>query len=173
MKTLLITLFCFIISQFLMIFSSFSQETEKIVIVGKFSWLEWKERAGWADFNAPEYIINTLKADSISYYYQNNNIKFIIFSGSWCGDSKTEVPKMFKLFETAIIPADSISLYGLDREKQESSGTALKYQIQRVPTLIILINNKEAGRIIEFPRPNYTWEDEILEILKKYITIGQ
>ena len=140
---------------------------EKRIITGEFSWSQWQKEAGWHNYNASayepgDYISGQLNAIITS---PGSNIEFLLFSGSWCGDSESEVPKIFKLFTEAKIPLSKITLYGVDREKKEPEGIAEKYKIKRVPTLVVLKNGKELGRIIEFPAAS--WEEDIFKILIK------
>jgi thiol-disulfide isomerase/thioredoxin len=136
---------------------------EKIVITGKFSWTEWKNKSGWEHFTADEYNPGQFLTEQIGEISKSSNIKYLIFSGSWCGDSKTEVPKLFKLFENARKNSEQIELMGVDREKREPSGIAEQFLIEKVPTLVILKNNSELGRIVEFPTTS--WEEDIFKIL--------
>jgi thiol-disulfide isomerase/thioredoxin len=129
------------------------------IIVGKITWDDWKKDAGWSDYSAIDYS----PTDLVEFReIVNSDISFILFSGSWCGDSKSEVPKIFKLFSQAG-KENKIKLYGLDRMKDEPSGIAKLYKIEKVPTLIILRDNQESGRIIEYPA--ISWEKDIMQII--------
>lgn len=133
-------------------------------IVGKFSWSQWQENAGWTDYSASQYhpdriIINELK----TILKEKKDVSFLIFPGSWCGDSEKGVPEIMKLLRLCDYNINSIDIYGVDRQKTEPTSTAKKYKIERVPTLIILENGKEIGRIVEFPI--LSWEDDLLTIL--------
>jgi len=78
-------------------------------------------------------------------------IKTIVFLGTWCPDSRRNVPHFLKVADEAGIPADSISLYCVDRTKKSDDGLTSTYQIERVPTFIFLKGGKEIGRIVESP----------------------
>lgn len=77
------------------------------------------------------------------------NIHFIVVGGTWCGDTKRELPKFFKTVSLAHIPDTNIVLYGVDRSKKSSDGFTEKYDIINVPTFILFANGKEIGRIVE------------------------
>ncbi len=77
------------------------------------------------------------------------NIHFIVVGGTWCGDTKRELPKFFKTVSLAHIPDTNIVLYGVDRSKKSNDGFTEKYNIINVPTFILLSNGKELGRIVE------------------------
>ncbi len=142
-----------------------SFNSEKQVISGKFSWTEWRRQAGWESYNADNYEPGVFLTEQLNSLINNKNkrISFILFSASWCGDSESEVPKIFKMFDIANIPLSKIELYGVDRAKRELSGTAEKFNILRVPTLIVLKNGNEIGRIVEHPLSS--WEEDIFKIL--------
>jgi thiol-disulfide isomerase/thioredoxin len=133
-------------------------------IVGQMSWDTWKEKAEWKDYNADSYIINKDRIKIIENLIKRNNINFILVAGNWCSDSEREIPKFFKLIQEANINMDKIILYGVDREKKEPTGETIQYNIEKVPTLIILKNSEEIGRIVEFPV--ISWDEDLLTILE-------
>lgn len=142
-----------------------STKNEKKIITGEFSWNQWQKQAGWESYDAAEYLPGEFLSQQLKHIVVSEDVNLLLFSGSWCGDSKSEVPKIFKLFESANISLDKIKLYGVDRNKLEPTGTAEKYKIKRVPTLLVLRNGKEIGRIIEYPKTS--WEEDIFQILTK------
>ncbi|WP_114792423.1 hypothetical protein U0035_17150 [Niabella yanshanensis] len=90
-----------------------------------------------------------------------------IFFGSWCGDSKREVPRALKVLSATAFPEKQIKLIGLGgtdslykRSPEEEEKTK---GIYRVPTFIIYKNGKELGRINEFPV--YTFERDLFTIV--------
>jgi thiol-disulfide isomerase/thioredoxin len=94
------------------------------------------------------------------------DLEFVLFLGTWCGDSKREVPRMLKLLEAAGVSEDNIRMIALDRRpgkyKTSPQGLEKKYGIKRVPTLIVLKNGREINRIVE--RPWATLEEDLLRI---------
>lgn len=93
------------------------------------------------------------------------DVHFFMVVGTWCGDSRREVPKWFKILDALQIPADKITVFGVDRSKQSTEGTTDKYNVRRVPTLIVFRGEDDIGRIVEAPRA--THEIDLLRILKK------
>jgi thiol-disulfide isomerase/thioredoxin len=92
----------------------------------------------------------------------HGDVSIIVFLGTWCPDSKHEIPRFLKIADLAGIPADSTRLYGLDRSKKSPDGSTEKYEIRKVPTFIFLKNGQEVGRITEFPQT--TLEGDMLAI---------
>lgn len=97
------------------------------------------------------------------------DLEFVLFLGTWCGDSKREVPRMLKLLETAGVSQNKIRLIALDRRpgkyKTSPEGLERKYGIKRVPTLIVLKKGREINRIVE--RPWSTLEEDLLRITRQ------
>jgi len=93
----------------------------------------------------------------------NSGVQVLVFLGTWCGDSKREVPRFLRIVDAAGISMDRISLYALDRNKASPEGVEARYGIERVPTFIFLKKESEIGRIVETPRT--TLEGDILTIL--------
>jgi len=93
----------------------------------------------------------------------NAGVHVLVFLGTWCGDSKREVPRFLKLVDAAGISMDRITLHALDRKKTSPDGMEAGYGIERVPTFIFLKKEAEIGRIVETPRT--TLEGDILTIL--------
>jgi len=93
------------------------------------------------------------------------NIHFIVFGGTWCGDTKRELPKFFKTVSLARIPESNIELYGVDRSKRSSDGLTETYDITSVPTFIVISGGKELGRIVE--QPEESIELDLMHIVQK------
>lgn len=139
------------------------EPVEKKAIVGTFKWSEWQEKAGWASYDAADYIpddsvMSELKA------VNKDNISYILFSASWCPDCMKEMPQLMKIFKLMDLDLETITIYGLTyKEKTEPTGTYLKYDIKRVPTLVVLKDGEEIGRIVEYPVESL--EKDLLKIL--------
>lgn len=92
-----------------------------------------------------------------------------IFMGTWCGDSRREVPRMFKVLHQCGADAASIQLICTGRTdstyKQSPTHEERGKDIFRVPTLIVYEHGKEAGRIIESPVQSI--EQDLLSICRK------
>ena len=76
--------------------------------------------------------------------------------GTWCGDSKREVPKFYKVLEAANFSENKLRVVGLNngskQYKQGPNGEEKGLNIHRVPTFIVYNKKgKEVGRIVEHP----------------------
>lgn len=167
MKTLLL---CLMASFAILIISCSSakytvskDDTNKTVINGKISWSNWQKEAGWQSDSADDYTPKLFYVEKIKEIMANENVRFVMFSGSWCGDSKNEVPKFFKIIADMHLLKNYVELYGIDRNKNDQDGIAQSLKIEKVPTLVIYRGGKEKGRIVEFPIKS--WEEDIFDIL--------
>ena len=88
------------------------------------------------------------------------DISVVIMFGTWCHDSKREVPRMLRILDSAGVGTEKISLIGVDTKKAEPKGREKLYNLRNTPTLILLKNGKEVGRIIE--RPNVSLEADLI-----------
>ena len=93
----------------------------------------------------------------------NAGTRFLVFFGTWCSDSRREVPHFLKIADDCGIDSSRIRLYGVDRSKKSRDGLTETYHIDRVPTFIFLKNGTEVGRITE--KPAGTLEADMLSIL--------
>lgn len=121
----------------------------------------------WFEAQHDDYLINDrvvrkLK-DSIGQY------KIKVFFGSWCGDSKREVPRFYKILEQAKYPTEQLEVVALNRSsesyKQSPDGEEKGLNIHRVPTFIFYKDGKEVNRIVEHPKE--TLERDMLHIISQ------
>jgi thiol-disulfide isomerase/thioredoxin len=89
-------------------------------------------------------------------------VRTVVFLGTWCSDSRREVPRFLKVADEAGMPRDSVTLFAVDRSKISKDGTTGEYRIERVPTFIFFKEGKEIGRIVESPEA--TMEQDMVRI---------
>jgi thiol-disulfide isomerase/thioredoxin len=106
-----------------------------------------------------------LKTDAINKLLEinNGNISIKIVMGTWCPDSRREVPRFMKVLNAWQFPTDNLTFIGVDDAKQSPVSEYVKLDIHRIPTFIIYKNNLEAGRIIENPATSL--EQDLVNIL--------
>jgi thiol-disulfide isomerase/thioredoxin len=110
----------------------------------------------YSNYKPDEAIINELKA-------QTEAITIKIVFGSWCHDSKMQVPKFYKVLDQIQFKDSKVAVIGVDRMKKTHEADISGMKIRFVPTFIIYKNGEEIGRIIESPKK--TLEKDLLEIL--------
>ncbi len=92
----------------------------------------------------------TPQSQAVAELKKNTNIQFITFMGTWCDDSKFIIPKFYSLLDAAGFPHDKVTLIGVDRSKKTLSHLTEALNIINVPTIIIMNNGKEVGRVVEY-----------------------
>jgi thiol-disulfide isomerase/thioredoxin len=137
-------------------------------LIGKFEVKQLKEDTAYNKWYVKNY--DAYKTENILLpkikTLADNTTKIQIFMGTWCGDSKREVPRMIKLLDKAGISNyeiigtyDTDTLYKVSPQHEEKG-----LNIFRVPTFIVYKNGKELNRIIEFPKDNL--EKDLVTILQ-------
>lgn len=92
------------------------------------------------------------------------NYTFHLFSGNWCPMCIVALPEIMSTFTELKIDKNNINFYDVNAFKTEPKEYLLKFNIKRVPTLVVLDeNNNEIGRITEYY--NKSWREDIKEIL--------
>ena len=121
----------------------------------------------WFKPNYDSYVVDSFTCDFIRPLLAGKSIT--IFLGTWCGDSKREVPRVLKMLDccnfspnnlTLVMVSNKDSLYKKSPQHEEAGKN-----IVRVPTIIIEQKGVEIGRIIEFPITSL--EKDLLSILRK------
>ena len=92
-----------------------------------------------------------------------DSLSFIIFAGSWCSDTKLELPRFLKVIDTLNLGKNPMDIYFLDLNKKSKFVTPSVYNILLVPTFLILRAGIEIGRIEETPKESI--EKDVLQIL--------
>ena len=108
----------------------------------------------------PETILQLKKLNLKNYTVQ-------IFLGTWCGDSKREVPRFMRLANEIGFPIGNIQLIAVGDPdslyKQSPQHEEKGLGIFRVPAFIIYKNGVELNRINEFPVSSL--ENDLLNII--------
>jgi len=96
-----------------------------------------------------------------------DGVAVTIFLGTWCGDSRREVPRMLALLDGLGLDAHDVTLIGVDNAedaiKRSPGGEERGLEIWRVPTFVVMRDGTEIGRIVEHPVTSL--ERDLLEVL--------
>ncbi len=119
-----------------------------------FTWYAANQKA----YTAPASLSAGMKAnkDAVSY---------MIFGGTWCEDTQFILPKFFKTQEEAGVADSKVSFIGVDRQKKSIGNVASVMGITNVPTIIVMKNGKEVGRVVEYGTTG-KWDEELAALLK-------
>jgi thiol-disulfide isomerase/thioredoxin len=140
-----------------------SKNHEELVLNGKINQKDLIEKFPWFEDNYKRYFPNDSIINQIKEFPYE--LKVLVFMGTWCDDSKNEVPKFFKISQALQFHENQVKLIAVDRNKHCDSIDISSYKIELVPTFIFYKNEKEIGRIIESPKE--TLEKDLLKIMNE------
>jgi thiol-disulfide isomerase/thioredoxin len=92
-------------------------------------------------------------------------LQFVLFGGTWCEDTQFILPQFFKLQEMSGVPDSMITFFGVNREKRSLGSIAEAFGITNVPTIIVMKDGKEIGRVVEYGKTG-KWDKELAEIIR-------
>lgn len=119
-----------------------------------FSWYASSQSSYTADTDA-------LRAMEAS----KGKVHYVIFGGTWCSDTQFVLPKFFKLQEQSGVSDGNITFFAMDRNKKTLGNAGDAFKITNVPTIIVMKDGKEAGRVVEYGKTG-KWDKELADILK-------
>jgi thiol-disulfide isomerase/thioredoxin len=93
-----------------------------------------------------------------------DSVSFLVFGGTWCHDSQFILPRFYSLAEAAGFGQDKITLLGVDRSKKTIQHLSEAFNILNVPTIIVLKDGKEIGRVVEYGKTGM-FDKELGEII--------
>jgi thiol-disulfide isomerase/thioredoxin len=143
-----------------------SNEDKPPTLIGKINKEALSQKHfAWFEENFHAYLPNNEVTNQLSTALAGYTIT--AFMGTWCGDSKKEVPRFYKVLEACKFPIDRLTMIGVARNrdayKQSPGGEHEGLNIHRVPTFIFYKNGKEVNRIVEHPIK--TIEEDMLQLL--------
>lgn len=123
--------------------------------------------SNWFTKNYNAYKVDTPTATLLQPLLTNKTME--IFLGSWCGDTKREVPRILKILEVANMDTANIKLIFVNHTNEEykmsNKGEENGKNIHHVPTFILYDDKKEIGRIVETPLESF--EKDLITIISK------
>ena len=139
-------------------------KTGKPMLLGKITIEELQQEPfnEWYQMESDGYEVDTELTNAIS---DPGQYTFEVYLGTWCGDSRRELPRMEKIFTEMGIDMSNVLIVTLDRDKISPNGEQEGKDIRYVPTLIVSKDNQEIGRIVESPSSETaTLESDLFEI---------
>lgn len=119
------------------------------------------------DANYAHYQVDSTVLPELKQLMNGKKIKVVL--GTWCGDSKLQVPFFLKVMDALQISEKQVEFIAVDGKKEAENGLLNGLKIERVPTFILSdSNNQELGRIVESPQQSI--EKDLLQFQKK---VGQ
>ncbi|NCI51908.1 hypothetical protein GWC95_18435 [Sediminibacterium roseum] len=121
----------------------------------------------WYDDSYKNYTVDPTVASQLKPLLPNKRME--VFLGSWCGDSRREVPRMIKVLQQAGMDTTKLSIVFVDNSsahyKQSPQHEERGKNIHHVPSFIVYDGDREMGRIIESPVTSL--EKDLLAILQQ------
>ena len=115
----------------------------------------------WWNSGYDIYNVDSAAASKLSYEMKNINLTVVM--GTWCSDSRREVPRFYKILDKISYPTEKVILINVDREKHGLADEVDLLGIDFIPTFILSKDGKELGRIVESPYESL--EKDMSEIL--------
>jgi thiol-disulfide isomerase/thioredoxin len=141
------------------------KKTDRLMLTGRISFDDIRNESafGWFDRGASTYDYNKMVAENLERFYAPYH--FVVFMGTWCGDSQDIIPKLYTVLKNSHFDFHALTMYAVDRDKKTLNDEAKNYNITLVPTIIVLHGNREVGRITESVQASI--EHDLLAILEK------
>lgn len=94
----------------------------------------------------------------------SRNIEYHYFAGNWCPMCVVSTPKVMSVMNQMDVKANNLHVHSVNPMKSEPREYIKRFNISRVPTLVILEDNNEIGRITEYT--DKSWAEDIAEIIR-------
>ena len=99
-----------------------------------------------------------------AFQANKDSVRFLVFGGTWCHDTQFILPKFFSLTEAAGVSPDRITVLGVDPAKKTIQHLSEAFNVVNVPTIIVLKDGKEIGRVVEYGKTGM-FDKELGEIM--------
>ncbi|MFA6232919.1 MAG: hypothetical protein WC824_01855 [Bacteroidota bacterium] len=139
----------FFIAALLLVSAPLLYAHEEKVLTGPITVTDLLDLPGWFDEDYLAYQPQSQYLDLIPQYLEDVDIVCVL--GTWCSDSRREVPRMVRILQAKMIPPEKLQMIAVDREKRSPNGEASQFSVELVPTFVFIRNGKEIGRIVESP----------------------
>jgi thiol-disulfide isomerase/thioredoxin len=119
---------------------------------------------GWFQENYSAYQAHAVGLAQCKQY--RDSIQILAFMGTWCDDSHFVIPRLFALAAQAELDEKKIVLLGVNRKKETWGDLTKTFNVSNVPTLIVLRDGKEIGRVVEYGKYGQ-FDRELGEIIQQ------
>lgn len=86
-----------------------------------------------------------------------NGKQIIVFMANWCKETQVEIPHLYKVLDEADFSYENLSMFALsnhpNRFLQSPQGFEKGWKITSIPTIIVVQDGRELGRIVEVSTP--------------------
>jgi thiol-disulfide isomerase/thioredoxin len=152
---------CFALACSVLIAGTPQTETDEI-LEGRISQKDLSTRYAWFEDTKQKYMPDAGVVEALLPY--SPELHFVVVMGTWCSDSRKQVPAFYSLMDALHISGKRIELIGVDRQKRSGDVDVARLRIEYVPTFIVYYKGKEIGRIVETPKVSL--EEDLLALLQ-------
>lgn len=141
------------------------EDEQKDMLLGEFKKEELQQKP-FSSWFTPRYEEFSPESESMATIKENiGDYKIKLLMGTWCGDSKRELPKLLKILDEANYDYDNLEMVAVDYNKQTPSKIEQELNVERVPTIIFYKDGEEVNRFVE-----YSQEESIEEDIAKIVS---
>jgi len=115
----------------------------------------------WFNANYDNYNADKVTISQLKRALKGHTIKG--FMGTWCGDSKRETPRFYRVLDDANFDLKNVEMITVNRSKRTPDNLQEGLNIFKVPTFILYKDGKEVGRFVE--RVRESLEKDMLKII--------
>jgi len=127
-----------------------TNEQQQNMLLGEFQKEELQQKP-FSNWFSPNYKEFTPDSEAMAIINENiDDYKIKVLMGTWCGDSKREVPKLLKILDKTDFNYKNIEMVAVDYNKTTPSKIEEELDVHHVPTIIFYKNNKEVNRFVEY-----------------------
>lgn len=146
--------------------TEFDEEVGGNILIGNVN-LEGLKTAPYSDWfqkGYDDYLVDGKTLATMDKDILVDEIKVTLVFGTWCSDSRREVPRFYKILDYLGYDLDNMRMICVNTDKTAEGTGVGSLDIQRVPTIIFYKEGVEIGRIIESPHESL--EKDMMEIIK-------
>jgi thiol-disulfide isomerase/thioredoxin len=144
----------------------YSDHESETILLGEVNWDGFTKEpySEWFGPNYKNYQVDSTTIDMIAG--KTDDITILTFMGTWCSDSKAQVPQFYKILDYLKYDLSGMMVIAIDRSDDGLiiPEASQKYEIVHVPTFIFIKGGKEIGRITEYPVK--TIEKDMVDIIE-------
>ena len=131
--------------------TEFDEKAGDNILIGQIN-LDGLKSAPFNEWFDEEFAFYQVDDSTLSTMDKNDfmdNVKITMVLGTWCGDSRREVPRFYKILELLDYDLDNMKVICVNTNKTADGTNVDQLDIQKVPTIIYYKDGIELGRIIE------------------------
>src|SRR3972149_897849 len=139
------------------------EETSKPMLIGLFdrNAFSGTSFSSWFDNEYGNYNVDTTAINLIVDDIHQINLTIVL--GTWCSDSREQIPRMLKILDFLNYQESKMQLFAVDRNKKAGDCDINYLKVELFPTIILYKEDIEVGRIVESPRKSL--EEDLVNII--------